>query len=159
MTTTDPSAPTITPLVQPAKRRLPAWVVYSLLTIVVWGIWAATSKAISSDINAYMNQVLFSIGLLPLMAFVYRSPRLAGGSSRKKGLFYAFITGILGGTGNIAFFQSLMAGGKASIVVPATSLSPVITVLMGFFILKERLTASQKIGLALAMAAIYLLSL
>jgi transporter family protein len=52
-----------------------------------------------------------------------------------------------------------MVGGKASVVVPATSLSPVITVLMGFFILKEKLTASQKIGLVLAIIAIYLLSM
>lgn len=140
-------------------RKSPAWLLYSLLTIVLWGVWAAISKAISDDINAYTNQVLFSIGLLPVMIVVYRSPRLAGGANRKRGIFYAFITGILGGTGNIAFFRSLMSGGKASVVVPATSLSPVITVLMSYFVLRERMTASQKIGLVLALVAIYLLSL
>ncbi len=140
-------------------KKLPAWLVYSLLTILLWGVWATTSKVISDDINAYTNQVLFAIGLIPVMLVVYRSPRLAGGSNRKIGISYAFVTGILGGTGNITFFKSLMVGGKASIVVPATSLSPVVTVMMGFFILKERLTAAQKIGLALAIAAIYLLSL
>ncbi len=144
---------------QVRKPRFPAWLVYSLLTIVLWGVWAAISKAISGDINAYMNQVLFALGLLPVMAVVYRFPSLSGGSNRKKGFFYAFITGILGGTGNIAFFKSLMSGGKASVVVPATSLSPVVTVLMGYVVLKERLTASQKVGLLLAMIAIYLLSL
>jgi transporter family protein len=122
-------------------------------------VWAATSKAISNDINAYMYPVLFALGLLPVMAVLYRSPRLSGGTHRKKGFFYAFVTGILGGTGNIAFFKSLMVGGKASVVVPATSLSPVVTVLMGYFVLRERLTATQKVGLVLAMVAIYLLSL
>jgi len=35
----------------------------------------------------------------------------------------------------------------------------VVTVLMGYFVLKERLTAVQKLGFLLALAAIYLLSL
>jgi bacterial/archaeal transporter family protein len=140
-------------------KRFPAWLVYSLLTIALWGVWAAVSKVISSEIDATTNQVLFAIGLVPVMLVVYRSPRVKGGANRRRGIFYAFITGVLGGTGNIAFFRSLMVGGKASIVVPATSLSPVVTVLMGYFVLRERLTASQKVGLVVAMAAIYLLSL
>jgi bacterial/archaeal transporter family protein len=153
------SSAAATPSAQHLKQKFPAWLVYSILTLLLWGIWGATSKAISDDINTYTNQVLFSLGVTPLILLVAFSPRLKGGTQRKRGIFYAFITGILGGTGNIAFFKSLMVGGKASVVVPATSLSPVITVLMGYFILKERLTTVQKVGFALAMLAIYLLSL
>lgn len=141
------------------KKRFPAWLVYSILTLFLWGIWGATSKAISGDINAYTNQVLFGLGMIPLLFFVFLSPKLKGGKNRPRGIFYAYLTGILGGVGNIAFFKSLMVGGKASVVVPATSLSPVVTVLMGYFMLKERLTGVQKIGFVLAMVAIYLLSL
>ena len=142
-----------------ARHRLPAWLVYSILTVILWGIWGATSKVVSDEIDAYTNQVLFGIGVVPLFLLVAFSSRLKGGLSRRRGIFYAFITGILGGTGNIAFFRSLMEGGKASVVVPATSLSPVVTVLIGYFILKERLSGVQKVGLVLAMVAIYLLSL
>jgi transporter family protein len=148
-----------TPPVQASKQRFPVWLVYSLLTIVLWGVWSTVTKVIADDITAYVNQVLFTIGLLPVIAVVLRSRRLAGGHNRKRGIFYAFITGILGGTGNITFFKALSAGGKASIVVPATSLSPLVTVIMGYFVLKERATTSQKAGLVLAMVAIYLLSL
>jgi transporter family protein len=140
-------------------KRLPAWLVYSLLTILLWGVWGALTKAISGDIDAYMNQVLFAIGVLPVMAIVLFSRRLAGGVERRRGLFYAFITGVLGGTGNIAFFKALSEGGKASVVVPATSLSPLVTVILGYFLLKERASGCQKVGLGLAMLAIYLLSL
>ena len=132
---------------------------YSLLTILLWGIWGALTKAISSDLDAYTNQVLFSVGVLPVMAIVLFSGRLTGGVSRRRGILYAFITGILGGTGNIAFFKALSEGGKASVVVPATSLSPLVTVALGFFLLKERASGYQKVGLLLAIAAIYLLSL
>ena len=132
---------------------------HSLLTILLWGIWGALTKAISSDLDAYTNQVLFSVGVLPVMAIVLFSGRLTGGVSRRRGILYAFITGILGGTGNIAFFKALSEGGKASVVVPATSLSPLVTVALGFFLLKERASGYQKVGLLLAIAAIYLLSL
>jgi transporter family protein len=142
-----------------ARKRFPAWFVYSLLTILLWGVWGALTKALSADIDAYMNQVLFSIGVLPVMAIVLVSGRLAEGVNRRRGIFYAFITGVLGGTGNIAFFKAFSEGGKASVVVPATSLSPLITVILGYFLLKERASGSQKVGLALAIAAIYLLSL
>ncbi|HEX5482568.1 MAG TPA: EamA family transporter [Terriglobia bacterium] len=141
------------------KKRIPPWLVYSLLTILLWGIWGATSKAVSNHINAYMNQVLFTIGLIPLLVLVIRSPRLAGGTQRHRGIFYAFITGILGGTGNILFFTSLTMGGSAAVVVPMTSLSPLATVILAFLILRERISTSQIAGLVVALIAIYLLSL
>jgi transporter family protein len=151
-------APSPSSVSLPVRHRLPAWLIYSILTLVLWGIWGATSKAVSDDIDAYTNQVLFGIGMVPLVLLVVFSPRLKGGVQRRRGIFFAFITGILGGTGNIAFFKSLMSGGKASVVVPATSLSPLVTVLIGYFILRERLTGVQKLGFILALVAIYLLS-
>jgi transporter family protein len=147
------------PSIKAEQKRFPAWLTYSLLTILLWGVWGALTKAVSADIDAYMNQVLFGIGVLPVMAIVVFSSRLAGGVDRRRGIFYAFITGVLGGTGNIAFFKALSAGGKASVVVPATSLAPLVTVIMGYFLLKERASGYQKAGLVLAMVAIYLLSL
>ena len=141
------------------RRTIPAWLVYSILTLLLWGIWGAISKVISDHINAYTNQVLFALGMLPLLPLVCFSPRLKICTQRKQGILYAFITGILGGTGNIVFFKSLMVGGKASVVVPLTSLSPIVTVLLGYFVLRERLTNIQKAGFVLAVVSIYLLSI
>jgi len=140
------------------QKGFPSWLVYSLLTILLWGVWGTLTKVISAGIDAYMNQVLFGIGVLPVMAIVFSSERLAGGANRGRGIFYAFITGVLGGSGNIAFFKAFSEGGKASVVVPATSLSPLVTVVLGYFLLKERASGYQKVGLVLAMVAIYLLS-
>jgi transporter family protein len=150
------SGPEAPPLL---KGRFPAWLGFSLLTILLWGVWGAISKVVSDEINPYTNQVLFTLGLIPLVLLVLPSRRLAGGVNRRRGIFYAFITGILGGTGNIAFFKSLTAGGAAAIVVPLTAMSPLVTVLMALVLLREGLSTSQKAGLALALVAIYLLSL
>jgi bacterial/archaeal transporter family protein len=135
------------------------WLLYSVLTIVLWGGYGATSKAVADDINAYMNQVLFTIGMLPLILLVFRSLRLSGGRTRRLGIFFAFLTGILGGLGNITFFSSLNWGGRASVVVPMCGLSPLVTVVAAYAVLHERMSTYQKIGLAVAVPAIYLLSL
>jgi transporter family protein len=138
---------------------LQPWLFYSLLTILLWGAWGAVSKVASDGIDANTNQVYFTLGLLPLILVILRSPRLKGGKGRSVGIRWAFITGILGGTGNIAFFQALVIGGKASIVIPVTALFPLVTVILATTLLKERMGTAQKIGLVLALVAIYILSL
>ena len=138
---------------------MPAWLRYSLLTIVVWGVWGVVSKIVSDRIDANTNQVFFSLGLPPLMLVVLRSPRMRGGNSRRGGIAWAFLTGILGGTGNVAFFHALVKGGQASIVVPATALYPLVTVILASWFLRERMRRIQQFGLVLALAAIYLLSM
>ena len=80
------------------------------------------------------------------------------GEGQRRGIFWAFLTGILGGLGNLAFFQALVKGGKASVVAPVTALFPVVTVLLALVFLKERLGRVQWLGLGLAFVAIYLLS-
>jgi bacterial/archaeal transporter family protein len=132
---------------------------YSLLTILAWGAWGVVSKVASASVDANTNQIFFTIGILPLILLVLQSPLLAVGTQRKLGITWAFITGILGGTGNIAFFHALVIGGKVSIVVPATALFPLVTVILAITFLHERLGKLQILGFVLALAAIYLLSI
>jgi transporter family protein len=144
----------------PRILGMPRWLAFSFLTILVWGAWGAVSKVASDGVDANTNQVFFTFGLLPLIAIVWRSPRNAvGGEGRRVGIGWAFLTGILGGTGNIAFFHALVMGGKASIVSPVTALFPLVTVILAVTLLHERIGTAQKIGLALALVAIYLLSM
>ena len=139
---------------------MPRWLAFSILTIVLWGAWGAVSKVSSDGVDANTNQIFFTFGLLPLMLIVWRSPRnAAGGTGRRAGMGWAFLTGILGGTGNIAFFQALSMGGKASIVSPVTALFPLVTVTLAVTFLHERVGMAQKFGLVLALVAIYLLSM
>jgi transporter family protein len=114
---------------------------------------------VTDDIDAYRSQILFTLGLIPLVVFVLGSRRTKPVPQQKRGVFYAFVTGILGGTGNIAFFEALSLGGKAAIVVPMTAMSPLVTVVLARVFLRERLSRTQVFGLVLALAAIYLLSL
>ncbi len=143
-------------------KRLPAWLLWSLATIVLWGTWGLVSKIASTGVDAYSNQLLYTAGLAPLMVFVAVTVRRQRGNedraARRAGIFWAFLTGILGGVGNIAFFQALVKGGAASVVAPVTALFPMVTVVLALIFLRERLGRVQWAGLLLAFIAIYLLS-
>lgn len=137
---------------------MPAWLLYTLITVVFWGVWGFESKLLVDRTSPYTGQLLYTIGLLPPVIFVLMSPKRFAGKRRKLGFFFAFLTGILGGLGNVAFFMALVKG-SASVIVPLTSLSPLVTVLVGVLVLKEKMHWFQYVGLALALVAIYLLSI
>jgi len=137
---------------------MPAWLAYTLLTALLWGVWGFESKLLVERASPYESQILFTFGLAVPLAVVLFSRHRFAGAQRRRGTFHAVLTGLLGGGGNIAFYLALNEG-SASTVVPLTSLSPLVTVLVGVVFLKERISARQYAGLALALAAIYLLSL
>lgn len=147
-------------------RRLPVWLFWSLITIVLWGTWGLVSKIASDGVDAWVNQLLFTVGIAPLLVFVSWKVASGGNSgesapksqARRRGVFWAFLTGILGGVGNMAYFEAMVKGGKASVVTPVTALFPMVTVLLALIFLKERLGRVQWGGLALAFVAIYLLN-
>ncbi len=142
---------------------MPRWLFWSLATILLWGAWGLVSKVASGGVDAYTNQLLYTVGLLPLLLFVAlglrrETPAVSATPHRRAGVIWAFVTGILGGVGNLAFFQALVTGGKASIVAPVTALFPMVTVLLAVLFLHERIGRAQWLGLLLAFVAMYLLS-
>jgi len=145
---------------RPARRLTAPWMLLSLLTVALWGGWGLESKIIVDRISPWTNQVLFSIGLVPLvvwMAFSKNLRRVAG--SKRKGMSYGLITGLLGGSGNVAMYLALARGGKASIVIPFVGLAPLVTVVLALALLGESHNRAQIVGVVLALISIYLLSL
>ncbi len=139
--------------------RVSAWFWLSLLTVLLWGAWGIQSKLIVERMSPWMNQVLFPIGLLPITVAMLLSKRRRGSAAAGRGAAYALLTGVLSGTGNIAFYLALALGGKASIVVPLAGLAPLITVGLAYAVLKESLTRAQAAGIGFALVSIYLLSI
>lgn len=147
-------------LASPKILGISRWLAFSLFTILAWGAWGAISKVASDGVDANSNQIFFTFGLLPLILIAWRSSRLrTADKGYRSGIAWAFLTGILGGTGNIAFFHALRIGGPVSIVAPVTALFPLVTVILAVTLLRERIGSAQKMGLVLALVAIYLLSM
>jgi transporter family protein len=139
--------------------RPSAWMTLSVLTVFLWGLWGLESKFIVERISPLMNQVIFPLGFVPAVIFVLFSKNVRKTSDHLRGGFWAFFTGVLGGTGNIAFCVSLASGGKAAVVVPLVGLAPLVTVILAALWLKESVTRTQVVGLVLALISIYLLSI
>ena len=130
----------------------------TILTTLLWGVWGFESKLLVDKTSPYAGQVLFTIGILVLGACVLFSSHRFEGVQRPKGIFWAVLTGLLGGIGNVFFFFALKDG-KASVIVPLSSLSPLVTVLIGVTLMREKVNRYQLMGLVLAILAIFLLSI
>ena len=133
------------------------WLWYSLLTIVFWSAWALLSKAASDAIPSPTMQVLFTLGSTLVMICLLLKLRFRV-SRNARGVAYGLLNGVFAGLGGIAFFEALRRGGPASLVVPLTSLYPLITVLLAIIVLRERLNGRQYVGVAVAMVALFLLA-
>jgi uncharacterized membrane protein len=69
------------------------------------------------------------------------------------------LNGILSGIGGLTLFAAYHTNGNTALITVATSLYPTITVVLAVLILRERLSATQALGLVFAGAAIVLFSL
>ncbi len=74
-----------------------------------------------------------------------------------KSVFYGMIIGLTGAGGQIVLFQALL-NGPAYLVFPIISLSPVVTVMLSVFFLKETASGRHWAGITLAFVAIALMS-
>ena len=134
------------------------WFWYSILCVLCWGMWALLSKLGSREIPPETMQFLFTVGALPV-GIALLLARRGNLEKSKKGISYAVLNGILSGVGGLTLFAAYHTNGNTSLITVATSLYPMITVVLAVLILRERLTATQALGLAFAGAAIVLFSL
>ena len=137
---------------------MPRWLSFSLITIALFGVWGFVSTVITKEVSPLTVQVLSTIGLLPVALILGFSQNLRKGTNFGAGIALAALTGVLGGSGNVALYKALQIGGEGSVVVPLTGMYPLVTVILARFLLKERLNRIQTLGIGLALVAIYLFS-
>lgn len=143
-----------------AARRfeLPLWLRYSLFAMLAYGVWGAVSSLESQTVSALTLQIVSTIGLFPVALLLLFSKNLRRGVNHSRGILFAVATGILGGAGNLTLYETLRMGGKASVVFPLTGMYPLVTIVVARLFLKERMNRIQALGVALALAAVYLFS-
>jgi drug/metabolite transporter (DMT)-like permease len=73
-------------------------------------------------------------------------------------LLVAGAAGVLEATGSLLYMQSAREG-RLDVAAVLASLYPVVTIVLAAWFLKERTTASQAVGMALALGAVVLVSL
>src|SRR5262245_61532021 len=133
---------------------MPRWLFYSILTVVLWGVWAFIPRWLAT-ISAEQQQVISTFGLLPILLVLAGWRSRLGGARIKRGCAIAFGAGLIGGIGNVLYYRLLSAGQNAATIVPLTSLYPLVTVVLAMVWLGERLNAIQIAGVGLALISIY----
>jgi drug/metabolite transporter (DMT)-like permease len=133
---------------------MPRWLLYSILTVLFWGIWGFIPRKLGA-LPAEQHQLLSILGLLPIMAVLaWRRERLSGTRIRR-GCWIALAAGLVASVGNLFFYRLINSGQSAATVVPLTSLYPLVTVVLAVLILKEKLHWIHGAGIGLALVSIY----
>ncbi|MFZ0931835.1 MAG: EamA family transporter [Syntrophobacteraceae bacterium] len=134
-----------------------AWVLYSALALLVWGLWAFFPKMALSWLDpktAFMFEV-FGGATTGLFAFLILQPHLGGADIR--GIIPAFLTGVTGYLGLLCFMYAIREG-KVSVVAPLTALYPVVTLVLARVFLREKINLVQLAGIILALVSVVLIS-
>jgi uncharacterized membrane protein len=129
---------------------MPRWLFYSLLAIAMWGGWGLLGKL--TRLDEWQMTALSTLGVAGVAVLLLFSPRLRQGSNLRRGMAVAFVTGIFGNLGNLAYLKALKVG-DASLVAPYTALYPLVTVVLARVLLRERMNGVQGVGFLLAVVA------
>ena len=135
------------------------WIVAVICGLSSWGLWGFTAKICLNRGTSYVAfSVLSGVGIAiiafaALVLFTPESSRaIASGT-----LWLGLLSALTGAVGTIAFYGALERG-PASIVTPLIALYPVVTIVLSFLFLQERLSITQASGVALAVVAALLIA-
>ena len=133
-----------------------SWLALSLLSLGLWGLWGVFTKVATQHLGPQVAYLLGMFGYVPAFGILLYE---TGGKVpwHPWGWATAVAAGMSTGFGLFFFYRALNHG-AASVVVPLTSLYPVVTVVLSWLFLRENLSLRQLTGLILAMAAVWLLS-
>ena len=138
-------------------NKLAAGAKFALITMVGWGVFYTAVGFLSQSLGWFWSTELAQIGVCIFMLFYLISTKTGiGFPMQAKGKFVLF--GILLAVSFISYSISTNLG-YVAITAPITGSSPLVTVLLGMFLLKERVEKSQFAGILLIVVGIALITL
>jgi len=129
------------------KRQFAAGVGYAMIAFFALGFLFFALKFVVGDLGAYLPVLLIRImSAAILTSALILTPRTASRGSWSSYLPIVLAIGIVDTFGNITYNLGIL-GGAVSVVATISGLFSVVTVILAFLVLKERLAAHQIIGL------------
>lgn len=135
-------------------------IIFSLLTILLWGLWGFFGKLAlekrMAPTTVFLAETLVSalIGIVLFFAIVQRhadQPPLYSTIN-----VYGILSGVALAVGLLLYYLAL-EGANVTFVVPLTATYPIVAVLLGYVLLRERPSPLQWIGVMLVVAGAALL--
>jgi len=130
-----------------------AWLVYALVTMLLWGIWGAlTGVPGEHGLPETLNYVVWALTMIPPAVVVQRrnsAPLVR--STRAVALGLAI--GLLGAGGQLLLFHAVRTG-PPYLIFPIISLSPAVTIALSYALLGERTGKLGVAGIVLALLSL-----
>jgi drug/metabolite transporter (DMT)-like permease len=139
---------------RPAHRT---WLLCAILTMAAWGVWGALIDAPArAGFPETLGYVVWALVMVPtcVAALARVGFRL---ETDRRSVLIGGAAGLLGAGGQLVLFKVLRIA-PAYLVFPFIALSPLVTVVLGLSVARERASARGWAGIALALAAGVLLS-
>jgi drug/metabolite transporter (DMT)-like permease len=141
--------------------RLPKWLWLSLAVPLLWGLWGALTeipeKRLSPPFPPTLGYAVWSLTMIPVCVFVLRKINWKLSRSGRS-IFYGCAVGFSGAAGQLLLFWVLDQG-PAYLIFPIVCLSPAVTIVLSWALLRERTYPLALSGILLSLPAIFLVSL
>ena len=126
--------------------------------LIVIDLTPADSGLVPLLANRATNAMILFTAIVVIAVIGRSRNRVGAASGWRPGLTLAIAGGAVDATANVLLLLALRAG-ELSVVSVLTALYPAGTIILAAIVLKERIAASQAVGLVLAIAAAGMLSL
>ncbi|MGA2170984.1 MAG: DMT family transporter [Terracidiphilus sp.] len=141
--------------------RLPKWLLLSITVPVLWGLWGALTEIPEKWLNPpfppTFGYVVWSLTMLPVCVIALRKIKWKLTLTRRS-VLYGCAVGFSGAGGQLILFWVLKQG-PAYLIFPIVCLSPAVTIVLSWTILRERTYPLALSGILLSLPAIFLVSL
>lgn len=126
---------------------MPKWFWFAVLTNLFWGLFSVPAKLAGRTYDPREAFVFVGVGYCAVVLILYAWG--ARPSFQATPASFAILTGALLAAGMVSYLAAISVG-KVSVVVAFTTLYPVITVIISYFLFHETITIRQGIGIMLA---------
>ena len=130
-----------------------AWLVYALVTTLLWGVWGALAGLPGEHgVPETLNYVVWALTMVPPAVFVLRRSGAALKRDRHS-VMLGLAIGLLGAGGQLILFYAVRVG-PPYLIFPIISLSPALTIALSIALLGERTGRMGALGIALALLSL-----
>ncbi|MEX2091341.1 MAG: DMT family transporter [Pirellulales bacterium] len=138
--------------------RVSSAMLLPLAAVLLWGITGLMQKAATNDVSARASAIWFLAAFFPVAGLILLQDPLMGDLAPRTWAL-AIAMGFTLALGNLTILLAFSSGGKASIIAPLAGLYFLVSIPIALVKFHERLDWREAAAIALALAAVVLLSL
>jgi drug/metabolite transporter (DMT)-like permease len=139
------------------RLQMSPWFVAALVAIVLWGVTLLLQKMSTDHISGRESAIWFFLGFVPVAVAILIAQPLADDISARVWTLESAL-GFTLGFGNLTILLAFSSGGKAAVLAPLSGLYPIVSLPIAILILHESIGGWEKLGIALALVAVVMLS-